>query len=137
MLRVTVPMASTGGAESTSGRHAPQQPATLFSNGHVRADVAVQVSGGCQITASMFVCKLHVVCIHNMLTSHFHFQLLTCSQDIIEGFELSKEIIQVNQMPGNHRQGTHPLFLFLLSALLRSTDYQLERYSVMLRGCWL
>jgi len=105
MLRVTVPMASAGGAESTSGRHAPQQPATLFSNGHVRADVAVQ--------------------------------LLTCSQDIIEGFELSKEIIQVNLMPGNHRQGTHPLFLFLPSALLRFTDYQLERYSVMLRGCWL
>lgn len=59
MLRVTVPMASAGGAESTSGRHASQQPATLFSNGHVRADVAVQVSGGYQITASMFVCKLH------------------------------------------------------------------------------
>jgi len=61
MLRVTVPMASGGGAESTSGRHAPQQPATLFSNGHVRADVAVQVSGGCQITASLFACKFHVL----------------------------------------------------------------------------
>ena len=58
MLRVTVPMASGGGAESTSGRHAPQQPATLFSNGHVRADVAVQVSGGCQIIPSMFACRL-------------------------------------------------------------------------------
>lgn len=78
-----------------------------------------------------------MVCIHIVLTSHFHFQLLTCSQDIIEGFELSKEIIQVNLMPGNHRQRTHPLFLFLPSALLRSIDYQLERYSVMLRGCWL
>jgi len=42
-IRETVPMASGGGAESISGRHAPQQPATLFGKSHVRAEVAVQV----------------------------------------------------------------------------------------------
>ena len=39
-----VPMAVGSGGESpSSGRHTIQQPATLFSNGHVRAEVAAQV----------------------------------------------------------------------------------------------
>lgn len=67
---VTDPLPSPGGVAdptsslgSSGGRSTTQQPATLFSNGHIRAEVAIQ--------------------------------LLTCCQDIIEGFGLVREVIQV------------------------------------------
>ena len=44
-LNDPVPMAvGTGGESPSSVRHTVQQPATLFSNGHVRAEVAAQVT---------------------------------------------------------------------------------------------
>lgn len=73
---VSVPLPSLIGlADPTSslgaaGGRLSGQPATLFSNAHMRGEVAIQ--------------------------------LLTCSQDIMEGFEFAREIIQVSRRSRMH-----------------------------------
>ena len=63
MGTVAEPLLVSSSSGADAARSSPQQPATLFGNGHLRAEVAVQ--------------------------------LLTQSPDVIEGFRLAEEIVQV------------------------------------------
>ena len=64
MGTVAEPLLVSTSSGADAARSSPQQPATLFGNGHLRAEVAVQ--------------------------------LLTQSPDVIEGFRLAEEIVQVH-----------------------------------------